>query len=59
MIRDALVLANPYLKIFESIEDPKRFMYLTDGILQSIEGSTQPELEKSRQLIRRIRKRAL
>lgn len=59
MVCDALILANPYLKIFDQLDNPEEFCYLTDGILNDIERSTQKELEESRNIIKRIRKRQL
>lgn len=37
---DALLAADPYLRISERIRDPKRFTYLNDSILLEIESST-------------------
>lgn len=42
MIVDALLAADPVLKISERIDDPAKYLYLTDGILQEIEQSTDP-----------------
>lgn len=42
MIVDALVLADPYLKISDRIFDPKRFVHLTDDILLEVERSETP-----------------
>lgn len=39
MIVDALLAAEPHLKIAEQIFDPKKFLYLTDDIVQRIESS--------------------
>ena len=42
MIVDALLEAEPHMKIAERIFDPKRFVWLTDGILTEIQASTSP-----------------
>jgi hypothetical protein len=42
MIVDALLLAEPHLKIAERIRDPKKFLYLTDSIMDRIQESTEP-----------------
>ncbi|RXW22620.1 hypothetical protein EST38_g3245 [Candolleomyces aberdarensis] len=59
MIVDALLLAEPHMKIAERVYDPERFLYLNDYILNEIERSKDPELEASRQLIKRFRHREL
>ncbi|KAJ2929353.1 hypothetical protein H1R20_g7742, partial [Candolleomyces eurysporus] len=49
MIVDALLLAEPYMKIAERVFDPERFLYLNDYILNEIERSKAPnELWKRR-----------
>ena len=42
MIVDALLAAEPYLKIAEQVEQPERYVYLTDYILNQVERSTEP-----------------
>lgn len=42
MIIDALLSAEPYLKIAQQIHDPKRYVYLTDDIKTRIEATTEP-----------------
>jgi hypothetical protein len=42
MIVDALLKADPYLKIAERINDPRRFMHLDDSILLEVERSECP-----------------
>lgn len=42
MIVDALLSADPHMKIAERIHDMKRFVWLTDGILTEIQASTAP-----------------
>lgn len=59
MVTDAMLLADPYLKIAESARDPERFMNLTDSVLKQIEISKAPELAASREIIRSIRTRNL
>ncbi|KAJ3107883.1 SAM domain and HD [Phlyctochytrium planicorne] len=59
MIVDALLAADKYLKISNAIDDMSQYQYLTDSILKEIERSTVPELEESRQILRRLRKRDL
>ncbi len=39
MISDALLLADPFLKISEAVDSPERYCYLTDSIVQTIEAS--------------------
>ncbi|KAJ7636745.1 hypothetical protein FB45DRAFT_788822 [Roridomyces roridus] len=59
MIVDALILAEPYMKIAEQIEIPEKYLHLTDSIEERIKASTAPELEESRRLFRRIDTRDL
>ncbi|KAJ3323988.1 SAM domain and HD [Boothiomyces sp. JEL0866] len=59
MICDALISANPYLKISEYISNMKRYTTLDDSILLLIEKSEAKELAEARDIIRRIRKRDL
>ncbi|KAJ2912276.1 hypothetical protein MD484_g8137, partial [Candolleomyces efflorescens] len=59
MIVDALLLAEPHMKIAERVYDPEKFLYLNDYILNEIERSKDPELEASRQVIKRLRHRDL
>jgi hypothetical protein len=42
MIIDALLAAEPYMHIAQRIFDPKKFLYLTDSIMDRIEESTEP-----------------
>lgn len=42
MIIDALILAEPHLKIANQIQDPQRYLYLTDDIMPRIEMSEDP-----------------
>ncbi|KAA1479101.1 HD-domain/PDEase-like protein [Dentipellis sp. KUC8613] len=59
MIIDAMLAAEPYLKIAEQIEDPARYLYLDDSIMNFIERSEAPELEESRRIFGRIKNRDL
>jgi hypothetical protein len=52
-------LADDYLGISDSVEDPSRYCYLTDGIFEEIARSKCVELEASRKLLYRIQKRDL
>ncbi|KAJ2724960.1 hypothetical protein GGI07_001622 [Coemansia sp. Benny D115] len=57
MIVDAMILANPVLKISDAIGDPRLYQRLTDNILRDIEYSQEPELQEARDIISRIYKR--
>ncbi|KAL0481269.1 deoxynucleoside triphosphate triphosphohydrolase SAMHD1 [Acrasis kona] len=59
MITDALLKADPVLKLSEAIYDKHKYVNLTDGVLRSIEASQDPELNESRSIIRRLRTRNL
>lgn len=56
---DALIAADDYLNISSAIHDPEMYLNLTDSIIKEIERSKVPELEKSRSIIQRLRKRDL
>ncbi|KAK7053755.1 glycoside hydrolase family 3 protein [Favolaschia claudopus] len=59
MIVDALVAAEPYLKIADQVEDPEKFLFLTDDIMHEVRRSTAPELAVSRAIFGRIPRRDL
>ncbi|KAJ3573732.1 hypothetical protein NP233_g2239 [Leucocoprinus birnbaumii] len=59
MIIDALLAAEPYLRVAERVFDPEKFIFLNDSILNHIECSIGPELARSRAIVRRIRDREL
>ncbi|KAF0458944.1 HD phosphohydrolase domain-containing protein [Gigaspora margarita] len=59
MIRDALVEANSYFKIVDAIENAEEYIQLNDSILNRIEYSVCEELTKSREIVKRIRRRKL
>ena len=42
MIVDALSSAEPFMKIADQIDIPKKFLYLTDDIMTRIESSEAP-----------------
>nr|XP_009762198.1 PREDICTED: deoxynucleoside triphosphate triphosphohydrolase SAMHD1 homolog isoform X1 [Nicotiana sylvestris] len=57
MVVDALIKANDHLQIASYIDEPAQYWMLDDTIVKRIETSTDRELEESRNLIRRIRRR--
>ncbi|XP_019257063.1 PREDICTED: deoxynucleoside triphosphate triphosphohydrolase SAMHD1 homolog isoform X1 [Nicotiana attenuata] len=57
MVVDALIKANDHLQIASYIDEPAQYWMLDDTIVKRIETSTDQELEESRNLIRRIRRR--
>eukprot|EP01135_Chromosphaera_perkinsii_P002769 Nk52_evm137s226 gene=Nk52_evmTU137s226 len=59
MVVDAMIEAEPYLKISDAIFAPEKFLNLTDNIVKQIEFSEGPELENARGILRRIRRRDL
>ena len=59
MVVDALLAADPILDISSRIDDPERYLYLTDSILEQIECSDDPRLTPAREIILRIRRRDL
>ncbi|GES92426.1 HD phosphohydrolase domain-containing protein [Rhizophagus clarus] len=59
MIIDALIAADPVLKISDSIDNPDEYLKMDDTILNRIEYSDDTGLKKSREIIRRIRRREL
>ncbi|KAK7252371.1 hypothetical protein RIF29_36265 [Crotalaria pallida] len=59
MVIDALVKANPHFHITSAIHQPSDFWKFDDSILKRIEYSDEPELQESRDLLLRIRRRDL
>ncbi|XWS40753.1 hypothetical protein CRYUN_Cryun17cG0022600 [Craigia yunnanensis] len=59
MVVDALLKANSYLEISSSIQDPSEYWKLDDTIIKTIETAPDEELQESRDLILRIRRRNL
>lgn len=55
MIVDALTEANPVFHFEQTINDPSRYVDVTDNYLTHIEGSRDPALATSRALLKRIR----
>lgn len=50
---------DSYLKISSAVDRPEDYLYLTDDILRMIERSKAPELETSRNIMKRLRTRDL
>ncbi|KAI9218564.1 HD phosphohydrolase domain-containing protein [Blastocladiella britannica] len=59
MVSDALVAANSVFHFDEALSDPEQYLRLTDGIVRDIEFSTNPELEYSQSILKRLRTRDL
>ncbi|KAH7916640.1 hypothetical protein BJ138DRAFT_1051916 [Hygrophoropsis aurantiaca] len=59
MFADAIVAAEPIMKIADAMDKPKRYILLTDDILSQIEGTDDQALEESRAIIERIHTRDL
>ncbi|KAL4379537.1 hypothetical protein GQ457_02G020230 [Hibiscus cannabinus] len=59
MVVDALLKANSYLEISSAIQDPSEYWKLDDTILKTIETAPDKELQESKDLILRIRRRNL
>jgi len=59
MITDALLKADNFLQISNSIDSPEAYTTMTDSILRTIEISKNKELEASRKIISDLRKRRL
>lgn len=59
MIVDALMSAEPHLKIAERVTDPKKFIHLSDIIMNTIEESDDPNLAEAQEIFTRIRHRDL
>ncbi|KAI0092891.1 hypothetical protein BDY19DRAFT_990567 [Irpex rosettiformis] len=59
MLIDGLLAAEPIMKIAEQIEDPSRYLYLTDDIKARIQSTTNPELAHARSILLRIDLRKL
>ncbi|CAN4124231.1 unnamed protein product [Withania somnifera] len=57
MVVDALIKANDHFQIAANIDEPAQYWMLDDTIVKRIETSTHQDLEESRNLIRRIRRR--
>lgn len=59
MMVDAMLAAEPYLKIAISINDPKKYLGLTDDIKTEIQRSQAPELLEAQKILERIQNRNL
>jgi len=59
MITDALLAADQHLKISDMVHDPEQYLHLTDSILHDIAKSKEPELAKSREILKDLRRRDL
>ncbi|KAJ1920169.1 hypothetical protein H4219_001542 [Mycoemilia scoparia] len=59
MLVDAMVAADPVLKISEMIDCPQEYLYLTDNIIGEIESSRDPALKESKDIVSRVRRRDL
>ncbi|KAF8485125.1 HD-domain/PDEase-like protein [Russula ochroleuca] len=59
MIVDAMLAAEPYLKIASYINDPKKYLGLTDDIRTEIQRSQAPELLEAQRILERIQNRDL
>ncbi|KAI0285127.1 hypothetical protein BGY98DRAFT_947337 [Russula aff. rugulosa BPL654] len=59
MIVDAMLAAEPYLKIASYINDPKKYLGLTDDIKTEIQRSQAPELLEAQKILERIQNRDL
>ena len=59
MLLDVLQGSQDVLGIVEAIQDPNKFVKLTDSIFQYIEVSKKKGLEQAKHLMKRIRNRDL
>ncbi|RDX44748.1 HD-domain/PDEase-like protein [Lentinus brumalis] len=59
MIVDALTLAEPVMNIARRLENPKKYLHLTDHIQTEIEASEDPRLADAQAILHRIRVRDL
>lgn len=59
MLVDAMLAAEPYLKIAGQIDDPKKYLGLTDDIRTEIQRSEAPELLEAQRILERIQNRDL
>lgn len=58
-ISNLIIQTDDHLKLSEKIDNPEDYLYLTDNIVHTIEGSKDPELEKARSIVKSIKKREL
>ncbi|KAI0303038.1 hypothetical protein BC826DRAFT_982978 [Russula brevipes] len=59
MIVDALLAAEPHLKFSSYINDPKKYLGLTDDIRTEIQRSEAPQLLEAQRILERIQNRDL
>ncbi|KZV66771.1 HD-domain/PDEase-like protein [Peniophora sp. CONT] len=59
MLIDAVMAAEPFLKIAEQISIPDKYLHLTDNIMPRIQASTENELEEARKIFDRVTNRDL
>eukprot|EP00474_Spongospora_subterranea_P008919 CRZ09377.1 hypothetical protein [Spongospora subterranea] len=59
MIMDALLEADPVFGISKSVSDPEAYLHMTDAVVSRIEFSTDPSLQRSRQILKDINLRKL
>lgn len=57
MVCDAFIEANEHYKFHQLIDNTEEYVKLTDNILEEMEYSTNPELSKSREIIKKIKNR--
>ncbi|KAG8956591.1 hypothetical protein FRC04_000069 [Tulasnella sp. 424] len=57
MIVEALLEAEPVFRLAEAIEDPQKYLHVTDSIIEDIERRDDPRLARSKQIIRALRLR--
>ncbi|KAI8475842.1 MAG: hypothetical protein J3K34DRAFT_517015 [Monoraphidium minutum] len=59
LVVDAMLEANPVMRIEERFDDPEAFLGLTDGIILEIRNSSDPGLARARALALRAERRNL
>ncbi|KIK22450.1 hypothetical protein PISMIDRAFT_102360, partial [Pisolithus microcarpus 441] len=59
MVTDALLAAEPYLKLANMVDKPDKYVFLTDNLLNKIQESSEKELEPARAITERIHTRDL
>ncbi|KAL1743865.1 hypothetical protein HDZ31DRAFT_39918 [Schizophyllum fasciatum] len=57
MIIDALILAEPHMRIAQRVFQPEKYLHLTDEVMGWIEASEDPDLKPAQAILERIRKR--
>jgi HD superfamily phosphohydrolase len=59
MYQDILVKADPVYNFLQDLNNPARYVHLTDSIVQRIRRSTDPKLKESQQILERVQRREL